>query len=109
MTCLVPLNQTQATADYGLPGTQSEAKLPEFGGGGVPAFLGRIAGAGLALAGSLFLFLIIYGGILMMASAGTETTLKKGRTVITWAIIGAMVLGAAYAITSLIFSTLTAQ
>lgn len=70
-------------------------------------FLGRIAGAALAIAGSLFLFLIVYGGILMLTSAGKDAQVKKGKDVITWAIIGAIVLGAAYAITNLVFQAIS--
>lgn len=104
--CFLPVSQILA-AGYGIDETQTEAKLPDFDGGGVPAFLGRLAGAGLALAGSIFLFLIIYGGILIMTSSGSDALLKKGRTTITMAIIGALILGAAYAITTLVFSALT--
>ncbi|MDD5340929.1 MAG: hypothetical protein PHC97_00655 [Patescibacteria group bacterium] len=70
-------------------------------------FLGQIAGAALAIAGSLFLFLIIYGGIRIMTAAGKEEQVKKGKEIITWAIIGAIVLGAAYAITSLVFQAIS--
>ena len=93
-------------ADHGLSAAAGEAKLPgvgQEGGAAVATFLGRFAGAALALSGSLFLFLIIYGGILIMTSAGSERQ-KKGRDIIMWAVIGAVILGSAYAITSLVFS-----
>ncbi|MFA5188221.1 MAG: hypothetical protein WC460_02570 [Patescibacteria group bacterium] len=86
-------------AQYGLNEANTVAGLPQ---GDVPTFLGRFAGAALALSGSIFLFLIVYGGIMMMTSAGGENV-AKGKKIITWAIIGALVLGAAYAITTLIF------
>jgi len=86
--------------DYGLEATQTAAELPK---GDVPTFLGQIAGAALALAGSIFLFLVIYGGIMIMTSAGSDRV-EKGKKIITWAIIGALLLGASYALTALIFS-----
>jgi hypothetical protein len=89
--------------DYGLETTQGAAGLPT---GNVPTFLGQVAGAALALAGSIFLFLIIYGGIMIMTSAGTDRV-AKGQKIITYAIIGALLLGAAYAITSFVFSAVT--
>jgi hypothetical protein len=89
--------------DYGLGATQGAAGLPT---GDVPTFLGQIAGAALALAGSIFLFLIIYGGIMIMTSEGGDR-LAKGKKIITWAIIGALLLGASYGITALVFSAIS--
>ena len=89
--------------DYGLGATQGAAGLPT---GDVPTFLGQVAGAALALAGSIFLFLVIYGGIMIMTSAGSDRV-EKGKKIITWAIIGALLLGASYAITALIFSAVS--
>lgn len=88
---------------YGLEETRATAKLPE---GNVPMFLGQIAGAALALAGSLFLFFVIYGGIMIMTSAGSDRV-EKGKKIITWAVIGALLLGASYAITALVFSAIS--
>lgn len=93
----------QAADDHGLSATQGAAGLPT---GDVPTFLGQVAGAALALAGSIFLFLIIYGGIMIMTSAGSDR-LEKGKKIITWAIIGALLLGASYAITALVFSAIS--
>ena len=42
-----------------------------------------------------------------MTAAGKEEQVKKGKEIITWAIIGAIVLGAAYAITSLVFQAIS--
>ena len=89
--------------DHGLSATQTAAGLPT---GDVPTYLGQIAGAALGLAGSLFLFLVIYGGIMIMTSAGSDRV-EKGKKIITWAIIGALLLGASYAITALVFSAIS--
>jgi len=102
--CLMA-NFSLAAGDYGLGAAKSASGLP---GGDIPTYLGRFAGAGLALAGSIFLFLIVYGGIIMMTSAGGEGV-AKGKKIITWAIIGALVLGAAYAITQLVFQVFTSS
>jgi hypothetical protein len=92
-------------SDYGLKNTATAAGI----GTGLTAaqFLGQVAGAALAIAGSLFLFLMVYGGILILTSAGKQEAVKKGKDVITWAIIGAVILGAAYAITTLVFQAVT--
>ncbi|MCX6739861.1 MAG: hypothetical protein NTZ49_01365 [Candidatus Parcubacteria bacterium] len=105
------INLAQATTDapadtggYGLEetGTQSGLKKDVS----VPEFLGSVVGAGLALSGSIFLFLIIYGGVMIMTSAGSDRV-EKGKKVITWAVIGAAILAASYAITSFIFGALS--
>ena len=92
-------------SDYGLKNTATAAGIGT--GLTAPQFLGQIAGAALAIAGSLFLFLMVYGGILILTSAGKQESVKKGKDVITWAIIGAIILGAAYAITTLVFQAVT--
>lgn len=72
-----------------------------------PQFLGNIAGAALAIAGSIFLFLMVYGGVMILTSAGKSEQVNKGKDIIKWAIIGAIVLGAAYAITNLVFQAVS--
>jgi hypothetical protein len=94
-----------AVNDGGLNTTANAAGVPT--NISLPEFLGNIAGAALAIAGSLFLFLMVYGGILILTSAGKEAQVKKGKDVITWAIIGAIILGAAYAITTLVFTAIS--
>ncbi len=103
---ILPLNKVLATDDYGLGTAGSTANLPFREGEAaqnVATLLGRFAGAALALSGSIFLFLIVYGGIIILTSAGQNEKVEKGKKIITWAIIGALILGGAYAITSLIF------
>ncbi|MBD3359413.1 MAG: hypothetical protein GF365_01760 [Candidatus Buchananbacteria bacterium] len=98
--------QHALAGDYGLGTAAQKAGLPgqgEEGGAGIATFLGSFAGAALALSGSIFLFLIIYGGIYIMTAAGNQEKVKKGKDVIIWAIIGAVILGSAYAITSIVF------
>lgn len=92
----------QSTIQSNLQATQQAAGLPT---GDIATFLGQIAGAALAMAGSIFLFLVIYGGIMIMTSAGSDRV-EKGKKIITWAVIGALILGAAYAITAFIFSAI---
>jgi hypothetical protein len=79
------------------------------GGTGIAVILGNLAGAALALSGSIFLFLIIYGGILIMTAAGKQESIQKGKNVIVWAIIGALILGGAYAITTIVFGVVGAK
>jgi hypothetical protein len=101
---LLITGQALAQSDYGLSATAGAAGLPSTGG--LPEAIGLITGAAVALAGSIFLFLMVYGAIMMMISAGDQTKVTKGKDIIKWAIFGAIVLGAAYAITTLVINTL---
>ncbi|MFC1598447.1 hypothetical protein ACFL2U_00325 [Patescibacteria group bacterium] len=106
----LPLLSLAADDPYGLGTAANEAGLTTTtpgGAGDIPKYLGRFAGGALALSGSIFLFLIVYGGILMMTAAGNQDKVKKGKDVIIWAIIGALILGGAYAITNLVFQVFT--
>jgi type IV secretion system pilin len=109
LTCLI-LPVKNVLANGGLETARGAAGLPGGAGGtGIATILGNLAGAALALSGSIFLFLIIYGGILIMTAAGKQEQVQKGKNVIIWAIIGALILGSAYAITSIVFSVVGAQ
>ncbi len=106
-----PIQKLLAQGDYGLGTAGSTANLPfrqGEAGTNVATLLGRFAGAALALSGSIFLFLIIYGGIIILTSAGNQSKIEKGKNIIVWAIIGALILGGAYAITSLLFGVFSA-
>ncbi len=101
---------TVKAGDGGLGTAAGQAGLPSSLSGeqGIATILGNFAGAALALSGSIFLFLIVYGGLLIMTAAGKQPQIDKGKNVIIWAIIGAVILGGAYAITTLVFSVVGA-
>ena len=73
----------------------------------VPTAIGKVVGAGLAFIGTLFLILIIYGGFIWMFARGNEKEVEKAKDLITQAVIGLVIVLAAYAITSYIGSNLT--
>lgn len=94
---------------YGLNETANTA----FGGGkpfegdSLPEIIGTIIGAALSFIGILFFVLIIYGGITWMTAAGNENQISKAKSLIISAIIGLIIVLAAYAITSFIGGALT--
>ena len=73
----------------------------------VPTAIGKIVGAGLAFIGVLFFGLVIYGGLLWMTARGNEQQVEKAKDLIVAAIIGLVIVLAAYAITSYIGGSLT--
>jgi TRAP-type C4-dicarboxylate transport system permease small subunit len=61
---------------------------------------GQIISVVLSFVGVLFLGLMIYAGIMWMTSNGNEQTVSKSKDLIINAIIGIIIVFAAYAITS---------
>jgi len=90
---------------YGIDKAATNAGVSGLGGETkIPSLLGTIAGAAIALAGGIFVFLLILGGVMIMTAAGSPEKAKKGQGIIVWAIIGALVLGAAAIITTQVFN-----
>jgi len=62
--------------------------------------IGNIIKGLLGVVGTAALVLFIYGGVLMMISAGDSGKVTKGRDTMVWAAIGIAVIFASYSITS---------
>lgn len=70
-----------------------------FGQGkGIGDLVTLILSGGLAVAGVIFLFLIISGGVAIIAGAGNASPekLEKGKQAVTWGIIGFIIVVAAF-------------
>ncbi|MEA3398203.1 MAG: hypothetical protein U9R06_00465, partial [Patescibacteria group bacterium] len=67
----------------------------------IPSAIGKIVGTLLSFVGVIFLILMIYGGYLWMLARENEEQAKKARNIITNALIGLIIVLAAYAITAL--------
>jgi hypothetical protein len=79
-------------------------------GFGEPQSLGEIIGAiigtFLSFLGIIFLSLIMYGGFIWMTAGGNETKVIKAKQVLQQAIIGVIIVMAAYSITAFVFHSL---
>ena len=64
--------------------------------------IGKVVGAALAFLGVAFFILMIYGGYTWMFSMGNEQTATKAKDIIIAAVIGLVIVLAAYAITEYI-------
>ena len=69
----------------------------------LPERIGQVISAVLVFLGVLFLLLIIYGGYIWMMARGNEQEVEKAKNIIKNALIGLVVVLAAYAITYTIF------
>ena len=88
--------------------TGEEAGFESSGSGQqqLTSMVGLIINVLLSLLGIIFLVLIIYGGFLWMTSSGNEEQVKKAKTIIRDAIIGLIILLAAYAISRFVVDAL---
>ncbi|MEA3449805.1 MAG: hypothetical protein U9Q85_02405 [Patescibacteria group bacterium] len=64
----------------------------------IPEAIGNVVGAILAFIGVLFLGLMIYGGFIWMNARGNDADTKKARDIIEAAVIGLIIVLAAYVI-----------
>ena len=72
----------------------------------LPGAIGKVVGVVLSLVGVAFLILMIYGGFTWMLARGNDQEVVKAKNLIQSAIIGLIIVLAAYAITAYIGSNL---
>ena len=109
------LGQAAVASNYGNYGLDDTLKVEKDGSKlgdafmkGTPAeIIGKIVGAALAFIGILFFILMIYGGFLWMTARGNEENVTKAKELIIAAVIGLVIVLAAYAITAYIGEALT--
>ncbi len=66
---------------------------------GLGDVLGSVLKGILALVGMIFLILMVYAGILWMTAGGNDEKAESAQKIVTMAVIGLVVIMAAYAIT----------
>lgn len=79
------------------------------GVGGISILIGRVISAILGITGSVAILMFVYGGFMMLTSAGIDQKIVAAKKIITWAIIGIMVILGSYAIVTFIFQGLTGK
>ena len=87
-----------------LPDVIGGGKSPNVdkGGAGLGSLISGLVGA-LFIAGFLLaFFFLLQGGILWITSGGDKTKLEKSRDMITNSVIGIIIVGAAYALTTIL-------
>jgi len=93
------VNSALSVSEIGIgPGTSS---------GFLATKTGNIIGTALSFLGVIFLLLTITGGIMWMTAGGNTEQVTKAKKLITSAIIGLVIVFAAYALTSFIGDMLT--
>ncbi len=73
----------------------------------LPVLIGNIINVLLGALGIVFVGLIIYAGILYFTDAGGEKGAKKAKEILKTAIVGLVIIIAAYAISNYVMGALT--
>ena len=71
------------------------------------AIIGNLIKAVLSIVGSLALLMFVYGGVLWITSFGESKRIEKGKTIITWAVLGLAIIAAAYVLVNAVILGLT--
>ena len=99
--------------DYGLSKTvQSTGNLlpSKIGGAStVPELIGTIVSSVLGFLGVIFFLLIFYAGLVWMTAQGNEEKIERSKEIISAAVVGLVIVLAAYAFTQFVFSQLGAR
>jgi Type IV secretion system pilin len=91
---------------YGLKQTATEAQLPNIDQD-LPGIVGIIIAALLGLVATVFFALMVYGGFLWMTAAGNGEQVGQAKKLIMNAVLGIIVISAAYAITNFVIKAIT--
>jgi len=96
-----------AADDYGLGDTVKAAGTGIKKIDSIPNLIGRIIQLVLGFVGTIFFLLMVYAGILWMTARGNEKTAEKAKEMIFQAIIGIVIITAAYALTTTVLGAIT--
>jgi len=97
-----------AFAQYGLKETAGAAGL-NTKQSSLPEIIGSVIRYFLGFLGVLFLILMLYAGYTWMSSFGSADKVKKAKDLIVDAVIGLVIVLAAYAITNFVIGALVGQ
>lgn len=90
---------------YGAGEAAQTAGIATGGQTSIVAVMANVISAGLSLVGVLFFILTIYGGVTWMLARGNEEYTKRALSTIVAAVIGLIIVVAAYAITQFVFTS----
>lgn len=109
----IPLFATQASLSDSFGSTLNKAANSSGykidGSNNITAILSTVISVVLGLLGTIFIALILYGGVTWMLAEGNEQRVEKAGNIIRQAIIGLIVVIAAYAISYFLINTLGGQ
>ena len=83
------------------------AQVTDVSGSDLPTLIGSIINIALGLLGILLVVLVVYSGFLWMTAAGSKDQVTKAKEILIRAIIGIIIVVAAYAISDYVISAIT--
>ena len=99
------------TVSEGLGGASTQltdiGAQTDVGGRDLPTLIGGIINIALGLLGIILVVLVVYAGFLWMTAAGDKEKVTKAKEIITRAVIGIIIVVAAYAISEYVISAIT--
>lgn len=93
-------------SNYGYETAKGDLPAAVAGSGDVYSLVGGIIQIFLGAIGIVFFILMLYAGIKWMTARGNQEEAEKAKEIIQAAIIGLVIISAAYSITNFIFSGL---
>ena len=75
----------------------------------IPDLAARLINGLLGISGVAALLSFIYGGLLWMMAGINADNIKKGKTVMVWAVAGLVVIFSSYAIITFVFTVFTGK
>lgn len=90
------LHDSAPTSNNSGGGKTVELQNP-LGDKNINELIGQIIQGVLGIVGSLALAMFIYGGFVWMTAAGNDQRVAKGKSILTWATIGLVVIFTSYA------------
>jgi len=96
-----------ATSAEGAKTTVKIAPIESLSIKGEPAqIIGNVIKAILSVVGAVALLMVVYGGLMMLTSAGVGEKIEKGKKILTWAVIGVAVILGSYVLVSYVITAM---
>lgn len=68
--------------------------------------IGNIIKAIMSVVGSLALLMFVYGGVIWITSFGESKRIEKGKSILTWAVLGLALIASAYVLVNAVINGL---
>ncbi|MEK7680724.1 MAG: hypothetical protein AAB348_01590 [Patescibacteria group bacterium] len=93
-------------AAYGLEDAAKDTGIIDSPSASIPDLVGKIVGIALSFLGIIFFLLILYAGFTWMTAFGNAEKINKAKDIMEAAVLGLLIVLAAYAVTRFVFSSL---
>lgn len=105
--CVRAPEQPAAEEPGAAPPAVQQLDNPLGTGADIPEIIARVIKAVMGLVGAIGLLMFIYGGFTWMTAGGSEKRVTQGKQILTWAVLGLVVIFTSYAVLSFVIEKLT--